>query len=211
MLICSLFQNSLLLKITLPDHPESETETEDEEAKEIALIDSSSGEEESSSDDQRILDHSLASEDKPFLRGPSVVRAQTIFSSSPSKAQPSSPIISPIRPFMLANARTPAKPKILRPPRPIDPANPSRYPTPPPFKDLEGPTTVHPYISEDTYSDRPGGPKLYDILSELSLEPFGLMTGYVIEKEEDVFELDEMRDEDKVILVLWSRWILLNR
>ncbi|KAL5525375.1 hypothetical protein ACEPAF_9245 [Sanghuangporus sanghuang] len=205
--------NSLLLKITLPDVPESESEAEDERKKESILIDSPSEEDDLSSDDQRVLrpHRSPPSQDKPFLRGPSVVRAQTIFSSSPSKAQPSSPILSPIRPFIVAKTTILVKPRILRPPRPMDSENPDRFPTPPPFEDLEGPEAVHPYIPEDTYSDRPGGPKLYDILNELSLEPFGLMTGHVIEREEDVFELDDTRDEDKVILALWSRWIFLNR
>ncbi|KAL5496171.1 hypothetical protein ACEPAH_3088 [Sanghuangporus vaninii] len=205
--------NSLLLKITLPDVSESESEAEDEGKKEFLLIDSPSEEENLSSDDQRVLrpQHSPSSQDKPFLRGPSVVRAQTIFSSSPSKAQPSSPILSPIRPFIVAKTTIPAKLRVLRPPRPIDSEDLDRYPTPPPFEDLEGPAAVHPYIPEDTYSDRPGGPKLYDILNELSLEPFGLMTGHVIEREEDVFELDDTREEDKVMLALWSRWIFLNR
>ncbi|KAL5520250.1 hypothetical protein ACEPAG_9463 [Sanghuangporus baumii] len=205
--------NSLLLKITLPDVLESGSESEDTGKKDFVLIDSPSEEEDLSSDDQRVLhpQHSPPLQDKPFLRGPSVVRAQTIFSSSPSKAQPSSPVLSPIRPFIVAKTTIPAQPKILRPPRPIDPENPDRYPTPPPFDDLEGPAAAHPYITEDTYSDRPGGPKLYDILNESSLEPFGLMTGHVIEREEDVFELDDTRDEDKVMLVLWSRWIFLNR
>ncbi|KAL5479052.1 hypothetical protein ACEPAI_2340 [Sanghuangporus weigelae] len=205
--------NSLLLKVTLPNVPESESGTEDSGKKEFVLIGSSSEEEDLSSDDQHVLHPQRVppAQDKPFLRGPSVVRAQTIFSSSPSKAQPSSPILSPIRPFIVAKTTIPALPNILRPPRPIDPENPDRYPTPPPFDELEGPAAAHPYITEDTYSDRPGGPKLYDILNELNLEPFGLMTGHVIEREEDVFELGDTRDEDKVMLALWSRWIFLNR
>lgn len=61
------------------------------------------------------------------------------------------------------------------------------------------------------YSARPGGPRIYDLLNELPLEPFGLMSWYILDKEEDIFELDTVRDEDKVMQALWSRWIFLHR
>lgn len=61
------------------------------------------------------------------------------------------------------------------------------------------------------YSARPGGPKLYDLLNMMSLEPYGIMAWFVVDKEEEIFELDEVRDEDKVMQALWARWIMLNR
>lgn len=100
---------------------------------------------------------------------------------------------------------------IKRPPKPIDPSDPDRYPTPPPYDDLEGPAAVYPYISPGTYSARPGGPKIYDLLNELSLEKFGIMDWLIIDQEEDLFELDNVRDEDKMMRALWNRWIFLNR
>jgi len=89
--------------------------------------------------------------------------------------------------------------------------SPHRYPTPPPRTNLEGPSAVYPYLPPDQYSARPGGPKLYDLLNTLSLEPFGLMSWFIVDKEEDIFELDDVRDEDKVMQALWARWMLLNR
>lgn len=89
--------------------------------------------------------------------------------------------------------------------------SPHRYPTPPPRSNLEGPSAVYPYLPPDLYSARPGGPKLYDLLNTLSLEPFGLMGWFIEDKEEDIFELDDVRDEDKVMQALWARWMLLNR
>ncbi|KAI6094424.1 hypothetical protein EDD16DRAFT_850225 [Pisolithus croceorrhizus] len=76
-----------------------------------------------------------------------------------------------------------------------------------------GPTARHPYIPEssDIYSCRPGGPRLYDILNALPLEPFGVLSWMVVDREEELFELDDVLDEDKVILALWYRWIFLNR
>lgn len=100
---------------------------------------------------------------------------------------------------------------VNRPPRPIDPTAPDRYPTPPPYEDLLGPSAVYPYLPDHMYSARPGGPRIYDLLNELPLEPFGLMSWYILDKEEDIFELDTVRDEDKVMQALWSRWIFLHR
>lgn len=95
---------------------------------------------------------------------------------------------------------------------------PERYPTPPPPEDPLGPAAQYPYLpdtsSEDgqpMYSCRIGGPKLYDILSTLSLDKFGVLAWSIVEREEELFELDDVRDEDKVMLALWNRWIMLNR
>lgn len=102
-------------------------------------------------------------------------------------------------------------PRPFRPPRPIDPVDPERYPTPPPYDNLEGPSAVYPYLDSDSYSARPGGPKLYDLLNSLPLEPFGMLQWFIIDKEEEIFEQDDVGDEEKVIMALWARWITLNR
>ncbi|KAI0341360.1 hypothetical protein BDW22DRAFT_1358864 [Trametopsis cervina] len=60
-------------------------------------------------------------------------------------------------------------------------------------------------------SCRPGGPKLYDLLNELPLEPFGVLAWAIVDREEDFFEQEDLEDEDKVVLALWNRWIMLNR
>lgn len=37
------------------------------------------------------------------------------------------------------------------------------------------------------------------------------MDWLIIDQEEDLFELDNVRDEDKMMRALWNRWIFLNR
>jgi len=51
---------------------------------------------------------------------------------------------------------------------------------------------------------------LYDLINTLPMEPFGVLSWYVIDKEEELFEINDTRDEDKVMQALWNRWILLN-
>ncbi|PCH44737.1 hypothetical protein WOLCODRAFT_165362 [Wolfiporia cocos MD-104 SS10] len=91
---------------------------------------------------------------------------------------------------------------------------PARYPTPPLPADPQGPAAQPPYMPHPSegkhYSCRPGGPRIYDLLNELPLEPFGVMAWYIVDREEAIFEQD-MRDEDKVMLALWDRWIMLER
>ncbi|KAF8838931.1 hypothetical protein BDN67DRAFT_824590 [Paxillus ammoniavirescens] len=84
-------------------------------------------------------------------------------------------------------------------------------------QDILGPEATFPYLPEDIergdvyYSCRPGGPRLYDILNTLSLEPYGVLKWVIVDREEELFELDDVLDEDKVIQALWFRWIFLNR
>jgi hypothetical protein len=40
---------------------------------------------------------------------------------------------------------------------------------------------------------------------------FGVLSWVVVNREEEMFELDEILDEDKVMQALWARWILLKR
>ena len=77
---------------------------------------------------------------------------------------------------------------------------------PPPKEARWGPAAEPPLES-----CRPGGPRLFDLLNELSLEPFGVMSWAIVEKEDELFENEDLCDEDKVILALWNRWITLNR
>ena len=152
----------------------------------------------------------MSQETKPYLQGPSIVRARNVDTSSPVKKQPSSPSLPPASlsdPWQLRQSPK----EIERPPKPIDLTNPERYPTPPPKNNLEGPAAVYPYIPVDVYSCRPGGPRLYDILNDLSLDDFGITSWSVIEREEEIFELPDVRDEDKVMHALWGRYIMLNR
>ena len=93
---------------------------------------------------------------------------------------------------------------------------PPHYPQVP--HDPLGPAAKFPYLPATWegavpvhFSCRPGGPRLYDLLNTLPLEPFGALAWFVIDKEEEIFECDDVRDEDKVMQALWGRWILLNR
>jgi hypothetical protein len=56
-----------------------------------------------------------------------------------------------------------------------------------------------------------GGPRLYDLLGLPTVEECGLLAWSVIEKEDELFELDDVRDEDKVMMALWGRWIVRGR
>ncbi|KAF9003362.1 hypothetical protein BDQ17DRAFT_1425323 [Cyathus striatus] len=95
----------------------------------------------------------------------------------------------------------------------------SRYPTPPPQDDLLGPSARPPYLPAESdyggptvyYSCRPGGPCLYDLLQTLPMEPFGVLGWAVIDREEEIYEADDIKDEYKIMHALWARWIMLNR
>ncbi|KAG6334812.1 hypothetical protein ID866_4284 [Astraeus odoratus] len=78
-----------------------------------------------------------------------------------------------------------------------------------------GPSANPPYLPEspdgDMYSCRPGGARVYDILNTLPLEPYGVLSWIIVDREEELFEQDDILDEDKAMLALWYRWITLNR
>ncbi|KAI5117885.1 hypothetical protein M0805_002276 [Coniferiporia weirii] len=212
---------SLVLHIKLPEVPDSDSESEVDEEDDLS---SSESEKEittspNSTDQLPAFPRSPTPEQKPFLRGTSVVGGRRPFAPSTSKSPRDSPSPPPFPGKARAShtkrfaspSSTPIPVRVQRPPRPIDPENPARYPTPPPYTNLEGPAAVYPYLSDGAYSARPGGPRLYDLLNELPLAPFGLMAWYVLDREEDIFELDHVCDEDKVMRALWGRWIMLNR
>ncbi|KZP25712.1 hypothetical protein FIBSPDRAFT_929145 [Athelia psychrophila] len=76
---------------------------------------------------------------------------------------------------------------------------------------LLGPSTEYLSSSSDRYSCRPGGTRLYDILDDLSLSEHGILSWYIIDREDEIIELDDVLDEDKVIQALWGRWIMLHQ
>lgn len=76
---------------------------------------------------------------------------------------------------------------------------------------LLGPSTEYLSSPSDRYSCRPGGARLYDILDALSLSEHGILSWYIIDREDELFELDDVLDEDKVIQALWGRWIMLHQ
>ncbi len=94
---------------------------------------------------------------------------------------------------------------------------PLRYPSPPPPTDPLGPAAQYPFLpqtnadGQEVYSCRIGGPRIYDLLNELSLDEFGLMSWAIVDREEELFEMDDVRDEDKVMLALWNRYIMLHK
>ena len=81
------------------------------------------------------------------------------------------------------------------------------------YDDFLDPSVRPPYLPFKTveFSCRPDGPKLYDLLGAKSLDPFGILAWSIIDREEELFEVDGVRDEDKVMQALWCRWIMLNR
>ena len=82
---------------------------------------------------------------------------------------------------------------------------------PPPKDKMLGPAAYYPYLRLGNVSCRPGGPYLYDLLNELDLKDFGVLAWSITDREEEIFELEDVQDEDKVMLALWNRWISLNR
>lgn len=95
----------------------------------------------------------------------------------------------------------------------------SRYPTPPPRSNPLGPSAQPPYLPAKSeyggpdidYSYRPGGPCLYDLLNTLPLEPYGVLSWDILDREDEIYERDNMKGEHKVMHALWARWIVLNR
>lgn len=74
-----------------------------------------------------------------------------------------------------------------------------------------GPTEKYPFLPSHLHSCRPGGPRLYDMLLQLPKEPYGVLWWQVLETEQELLEVDDVPDEDKVMMALWNRWIFLNK
>lgn len=92
---------------------------------------------------------------------------------------------------------------------------PVGLPPPSPF----GPTARFPFLPAKSeyggpdlkYSSRFGGPKIYDLLGTLPMEPYGVLAWSVLDREEEIFESDDIPDEHKVMHALWARWIFFKR
>lgn len=48
-------------------------------------------------------------------------------------------------------------------------------------------------------------------MDTLPLEPFGVLDWAVLDREDEIFESDDVKDEYKVMHALWARWVVLNR
>jgi hypothetical protein len=112
------------------------------------------------------------------------------------------------------------RPTPVRPPRPTgENANHEAFPEPPPYSNLLGPARMRPYLPYTLYPDgptifyscRPGGEKLYDMLAVLPLDEFGVLSWAVLDRDEEIFEVDDLTDEQKVMHALWARYMFLHR
>jgi hypothetical protein len=43
------------------------------------------------------------------------------------------------------------------------------------------------------------------------MEPFGVLAWDVLDREDEIYDSDNVKDEYKVMHALWARWIFLNR
>ncbi|KAI0264680.1 hypothetical protein BC834DRAFT_250486 [Gloeopeniophorella convolvens] len=95
-------------------------------------------------------------------------------------------------------------------------ASSSRTPGP---CDPLGPAAMSPYLpvnihgSEESFrfSSRPGGQRLFDLVSRYPMSDYGLTSWSILERDEELFEIDDMRDEEKALQALWNRWIFSKR
>ncbi|KII91251.1 hypothetical protein PLICRDRAFT_51427 [Plicaturopsis crispa FD-325 SS-3] len=182
----------------------------------------------------------IIAESAPLFPANQIISSPHIAPSiPPSHPIVDGPLTQPVElPIPAKKYRSPSPPVPLVAPRAYRPTttfrHDPRYPTPPPPDDPNGPAARPPYLParyqdgdirrvpypEDPqnadrdvlyFSCRPGGARLVDLVSTLPLEPFGVLAWSVVDKEEEIFEVDDVRDEDKVMQALWARWIMLNR
>jgi len=73
----------------------------------------------------------------------------------------------------------------------------------------------HPSPSVDDDNDglscRPCGPRLYDLIARDPISKYGLTSWSLLERDEELFEIDDVRDEEKAMQALWNRWIFFKR
>ena len=60
-------------------------------------------------------------------------------------------------------------------------------------------------------SCRPCRPRLFDIIAKDSISKYGLTSWSLLERDEELFEIDDVRDEEKAMQALWNRWIFFKR
>lgn len=61
------------------------------------------------------------------------------------------------------------------------------------------------------FSCRPCGPRLFDLVARFPASDYGLTSWSLFERDEELFEIDDMRDEEKAMQALWNRWIFSER
>ncbi|KAH9968247.1 hypothetical protein BC827DRAFT_487818 [Russula dissimulans] len=84
-----------------------------------------------------------------------------------------------------------------------------------------GPLGVYPYLpliptnNDDSlslsFSCRPCGPRLFDLVARYPMSDYGLTSWSLLERDEELFEIDDIRDEEKAMQALWNRWIVSRR
>ena len=61
------------------------------------------------------------------------------------------------------------------------------------------------------FSCRPCGPRLFDLVAMFPASDYGLTSWSLLERDEELFEIDDVRDEEKAMQALWNRWIFSER
>jgi len=82
-----------------------------------------------------------------------------------------------------------------------------------------GPLGVYPYTLPNVHDDneslvtscRPCGPRLFDLIARHPMSDYGLTSWSLLERDEELFEIDDIRDEEKAMQALWNRWIFSER
>ena len=86
-------------------------------------------------------------------------------------------------------------------------------------RDPLGALKTHSYLSSSVgddscspnFSCRPCGPRLFDSVAEDSISDYGLTLWSLLERDEELFEIDDVRDEEKAIQAMWNRYIFFER
>jgi hypothetical protein len=125
-------------------------------------------------------------------------------------------VVLPSLPLPQTQHLFPHRPLDLNPPPPPPEEAATR---PPPASNPLGPAAQPPYLPAESeyggptlyYSCRPLGPFLFDLLGTFPLEPFGILDWQNLDVEDEIYEVDDVREECKVMHALWARWIFLNR
>lgn len=60
-------------------------------------------------------------------------------------------------------------------------------------------------------SCRPFRPRLFDVIAKDPISKYGLTSWSLLERDEELFEIDDVRDEEKAMQALWNRWIFFKR
>ncbi|KAL1696391.1 hypothetical protein GGG16DRAFT_121190 [Schizophyllum commune] len=134
-------------------------------------------------------------------------RQQVISSPTASPPPLTRPISSPSPASPSPTASLHERPPLIPPPPhrrlgpSLSPDDPNFFPA---YSDYPDGQTIY-------YSTRPEGPRLYDLLGTLPLAPYGALTWAVLDQEEEIIEVPDIPDEQKVMQALWARWIFLHR